>query len=193
MRMQQPERTGRGHALALALVGVAATAALADAQTVSSFDQLRQALSRGDRITVTDHTGQDLTGRIVYLSASTLSLVARDGRHDLRDADVSQIRQRRPDSLRNGTLIGLGVGAIPAGLFARFAYAYTHNEGGRAQPGAGLGVALFLGVGAWVGSELDKRIQRSHVIYGSTRGAGRVTVSPLLSRDRRGVAVSLGF
>ena len=178
--------------LALALVTVLATAAHAEAQTAASFDELPLVLRPGDRVTVTDDSGRNLTGRIIDLSPSTLSLKARGARLDLRAAEVSFIRQRRPDPLRNGALIGLGVGAIPAAYLSWLAHGYAHNEGGQSAASGVAGWSLLLAAG--IGAGVDALIQRSHVIYGPTGAAQRrLTVSPLLSGHRRGVAVSLGF
>ena len=190
----QAERTGGCRALALALVAVLVTVAHAEAQTAASFDELPLVLRRGDRVTVTDNNGRSLKGRIIELSRSTLSLDARGARHDLHADDVSLIRQRRRDTLRNGALIGLGVGAFPAAILASWAYSYANNEGGSPVGGAAFCAGLSLSVAAGIGAGVDALIRRSHVIYGPTGAAQRrLTVSPLLSGHRRGVAVSLGF
>ena len=75
------------------------TVALADAQTAGSFDELQRILNRGDRVRVTDHTGRELTGRLVDLSPSSLSLEVEGARRDLLDADVTLVHQWRPDPL----------------------------------------------------------------------------------------------
>ena len=188
----QPERTGGCRALALALVAVLVTVAHAEAQTAASFDELPLVLRQGDRVTVTDNNGRSMKGRIIELSRSTLSLDARGARHDLHADDVSLIRQRRQDTLRNGALIGLGVGAIPAAYLSLLAHGYAHNEGGESAASGVAGWSLLLAAG--IGAGVDALIRRSHVIYGPTGAAQRrLTVSPLLSGHRRGVAVSLGF
>ena len=47
--------------------------------------------------------------------------------------------------------------------------------------------------GALIGALVDSLIQGQRVIYRATGSARRLTVSPLLARGRRGVALSLGF
>ena len=58
--------------LALVTAVVLATALHAEAQTAASFDELSRTLGMGDRITVTDARGEDLVGRILELTPSTL-------------------------------------------------------------------------------------------------------------------------
>ena len=91
---------------------LAATASLAEAQRASSFMQLPLLVGPGDTVTVTDRTGREMKGKIAALSPSTLALLADGIRHDLTDADVAFIRQRRPDSLADGARRGFIVGAL---------------------------------------------------------------------------------
>ena len=190
----RPERAGGSRPLALALATVLAAAAQAEAQTAASFDELPLVLRRGDRVAVTDDSGQSHTGRIIDLSPSSLSLEAVGYRLDVGPAEVMLVRQWRSDSLRNGTMIGLGVAAIPGFLLSAAAHGLASNEGGSAGEAAAGVAVLSLGVGAALGAAVDALIQDSYLIYdhrGATRK--RLTVSPLLSAHRRGVAVSIGF
>ena len=73
-------------------------------------------------------------------------------RRDLREADVTTIRQRRGDSLQNGALAGLCIGA---GLTAiLFALSGDDVNGGWAA----LGIAIYGGVGAGIGVGVDALI-----------------------------------
>lgn len=184
MRMHT-ERTGEGRALALALVALLATTAPAAAQTAVSFEELPSVLRRGDLVTVTDDQGRRLGGRILDLSPSGLSLEYTGARLDLSADQVARIRHQRFDSLGNGTLIGVGIGAIPG-----FLLGMAVSESG----GFGQALALGLGVGGGIGAAVDALIPESRVVYDPTGAARqRWTVTPLLSAHRRGVAVSLGF
>ena len=125
---------------------LAATASLAEAQRASSFMQLPLLVGPGDTVTVTDRTGRELKGKIAALSPSTLALLADGIRHDLTDADVAFIRQRRPDSpgRRRQTGLhrrgahrgrrGLGLGRRPFHS-GRSARARHHGSGGRRRRG----------------------------------------------------------
>lgn len=189
----QPERTGGYRVLALALGTVLATSAHAGAQTAASFDELPRVLSPGDVVTVIDNSGESHVGRIIDLSPSALSLKTFGVLRDLHlpAPDVASIRQRRSDPLGNGTLIGVGVGAIPGALLGAFVYGY---EGASDTGAAARSIAFSLAVGGAIGAGVDAIIQRPHVIY-ERRGASRkrLAISPLVSAERRGVAVSLSF
>ncbi len=171
--------------IALVLVAATLTASLAEAQTVS-YDRLAFRLNAGDRITVTNSAGQELQGRFVDLSSSTLSLQADGRRHDLNRSDVSTVQVRHRDSLKNGALLGFMLGAVAgAGLVGRSADAY---------PVVKLSIAsLFGGAGAGIGVGVDALHQGSKVVYRASPSNRRLAVSPVLSRERHGLSVSFGF
>ncbi len=170
----------------LVLVAVIGVAAHAESQTATSFNQLPLLVNQGDRITVTDNTGRELRGPIIDLSPSTLSLLVDGIRRDLGEADVTVIRKRQRDSLKNGALYGFVPGAVVGGLF--FA------GGASDYPIFVLGIASLFGLGgAAVGAGVDALMESPRVIYDASASAQPLTVSPLLSRHHRGVAVSLGF
>lgn len=85
---------------------------IADAQVLAgTFDQLRVLVKPGDTISVIDPTGNEIRGKIETLSSSSMALLVAGRRRDLREDEIDTIRQRRPDSLRNGALWGFGIGA----------------------------------------------------------------------------------
>ncbi len=175
-----------------AVVLAAATASAAEAQIADSFEQLRLLVGQDDRITVTDRSGQELTGSITDVSPSSLTLLVHDTPHVFDAADVGAIRQRRSDSIRNGARNGFWTGVGILG--GTFAIAHYTTDGDSPDFGAWIWVLTSGGIqGALVGAIVDDKIQEQRVIYRATGAARRLTVSPLLSRGRRGVAVSLGF
>ena len=172
---------------ALVLVAAVATASLAEAQTVESFDRLALLVNQGDRISVTARNGRRLQGRLVDLSPTTLSLLVDDDLVRLEEAEVSLLRRRHRDSLKNGGVLGLLGGAVTAGVLMA-------DEGPGSNPGAYvLIMSLFGAAGAGIGVGLDAGYEKSQVIYRVRRSKRRLAVAPLLSRHRRGLSVSLGF
>ena len=192
--MTQPARTGRRRTFmrfplwrGVAAVSLAATVSAAEAQVAGTFEQLQLLVEPQDRVTVTDSTGQELTGRITSLSPASLTLLVEGSQRVFDEADVGDIRQRRPDSLENGAMYGWSTGAVLGALLAI-------SVEGDAQAAGICGGALFLGLmGSGIGAGIDALIWGRRVIYRSSGSARRFTVSPLVSRGRRGVAVSLGF
>ena len=101
-------RSGRtAFILASALMAIPGIAAAQE--PVRSFDQLDVRLKPGDTVWVTDAQGREVKGKIQTLAPDAMVLKG-DGPRTFAASDVSLIRERDDDALRNGTLIGLGVG-----------------------------------------------------------------------------------
>ena len=170
--------------ITLVLAAVAVTASIADAQPVT-FDRLALQLNQGDSVIVTHSDGRRLRGRIVDLSASTLALQIDGLRRDLDGSDISVIRHRERDSLTNGAAIGFASGvAIIVGL-ARI--------GDLSAAGFMYLSSLFGAAGAGIGAGLDAMHQEPRVVYRAAPSNRRLAVSPVVSPERQGVSVSLGF
>ena len=55
---------------------------------------------------------------------------------------------------------------------------------------------VVVGGGVWgvgIGAAMDRGLVGSRVVYDTRGSSRRVSVAPLISRDRTGIAVSLGF
>ena len=172
--------------ITLVLAPAMVSASLAEAQSVS-FDRLALLVNQGDRIMVTDIAGRELRGRIVDLSPSTLSLQTDGLRHDLNGGDISAIRRRERDSLKDGAVLGFLSGAA-------IAVGFLVQTEARNNSGLVLSFASLAGAaGTAIGVCLDGLHEGSQVIYSAGGSNRRLAVSPLLSRSRRGLSVSLGF
>jgi hypothetical protein len=179
--------------LMTALALVPACIARADAQELAgSFDQLRVLVKTGDKITVTDDAGREITGRIAELSSSSLTLLVGDKRRDLQAKEIDTIRQRRGDSLANGAKWGFGIGAS-LGFVGSLEIV---NQDGVTDDAAIVAIAtLFYGaVGAGIGVGVDAMNSSDQVIYArrATSSTG-LTVRPILTRHRQGAMVLIGF
>ena len=108
-------------------------------------------------------------------------------RYDLQETDIAEITQRHPDSLKEGALRGFVSGAALASVLIL-------SDGLGFHPGhLLLGIGVYGGIGAVVGVVVDSARVGSRVVYDTRGSSRRVSVVPLLSRDRKGIAVSLGF
>jgi hypothetical protein len=160
-----------------------------------SFGQLQRALEPNQLIVVTDETGQKTKGRVVSVSDSSLTLQVKattlnpQGRQTFTDNTVSTIA--RADSLVEGTLIGLGVGAAVTWGFVRYHCGPPGYDAECAAQIGALGALTFVPAGAVLGALSDKAILTPFFF---SHGTSFVRVSPWVGgRSSGGLAVSLGF
>ena len=113
----------------------------------------------------------------------------------LSERDVRQILLERSDSLLNGTLIGLAVGAGPwllAGAIAAAAGGGSCGSDYNVCPY----VALYIGpIGAGIGALIDASMKERTTVYfqASARRPSGLQVSPLLSKSAAGIQMSVRF
>lgn len=155
-----------GFALALVLA-----ASGAEAQTAHSFDELQRILKAGQMVVVTDETGRETKGKVADVSPSSLVLleleITRDGREawtakrTFANAVVRKIVLR--DSLWNGSLIGLGVGAVPGVILGAGIATYCYNEATECSSLGALIAAGIAAAGAGIGAAIDGA--RNRVVF----------------------------
>ena len=194
----QRESSGCTSGLPMRLAVVAAVAAIIAMPSQSAaqqppetppavFQDLPLLVNPGDRIAVTDDTGRVLQGDLVDISPSALSVLVAGTRYDLQESKYTVTSERRQDSLKNGALLGFlaGAGSTAALLAASDHYVY---------PVQWATFPLIMGgAGAGIGILVDSMITKSTLIFSEKESVRRVSVAPMISRDRKGVTVSLGF
>jgi hypothetical protein len=180
--------------------GIATSAALAilflpalalGQEPVKSFDQLNTRLKSGDKIVVTDTQGREHQGKLVELSASSLTL---DRVGKLAASDVRMVQERAHDSLKDGALIGLASG-LTLGAIAAADCAGGDCEFSPAAVFAMVG-GVYGGLGAAVGAGIDALIPgKKRVVYRAPDGTAgtRVTLAPVVTPRAKGIAVSFTF
>ena len=161
-------------------------------EVAHSLEQLQVLVRPGETVTVTDVRGREVTGMIATLSSQVLELVVAGSRRDFQEGDMRRIRQRRGDSLANGAVWGLGVGAGWGALIVAGLASEDHDTGG---PGAVAGfIATMGGLGAAVGVGTDALIRGRRVIYDKPApSTAALRLSPLLGRGEKGVRLSFRF
>ena len=174
-----------GIAAALILVASAAEAQ----ELAGTFDQLRVLVKPGDTLTVIDVAGQRVRGKVVSLSNSALNLTISGTPRQFLTTDVNTIEKRGPDSLKNGALIGLAIGG-GIGTVGMLALVSTDDNPGAI---AIVGALMYGGIGAGIGAGFDALIEGDRVIYARSGSGARLTIAPIVSRDRKGARVSLRF
>jgi hypothetical protein len=145
-----------------------------------------------DTVTVTDTSGNAVTGPIADLSSSSLGLLVGGTRRDLAEGDVKTISQGRHASLATGAKWGLIAGA-GFGAVVGLAQDWDNSD----IP-AGVGVlaeiGYMAGFGSAIGVGVSALIRTHHVIFAKPGApSATLTVSPLVTRERKGVALSLRF
>ena len=174
-------------ALTMLMMGSASAQAVA-----TSFEELRFKVKAGDTVFVTDDSGtSEREARILDLTSSLLTVSIGGVRDELVESKVKRIRQRLPDSRKNGALIGFLVGA--AGSTAG-AIAMASPSGSCTGGCVAANVLYGGGIGALVGLGIDALIQGRKDIY--VRG-GQASLAldlrPVGWSQTKGVSVSLRF
>jgi hypothetical protein len=179
--------------VAAVVVALAVPAAAAAQEPVTSFDQLNTRLKPGDTIWITDTQGREVKGKIQALAPDALTLTG-GGPRTFAASDVSIIRESDDDSLKNGALIGLGVGA---GIGVAACVSFAAIEDGDAAWCA-ISLGLYSAMGAGVGVGIDALIPaRKRVAYRAPGAPGtapaRLSFAPVITPRTKGVAVSFAF
>jgi hypothetical protein len=131
-------------------------AALALSASASSAGQQPPPLPAGEEVIVTHAgSGQELRGRLVELSSTSLALLVDGRRVEVPIDDVLRIDSRK-DSLKNGALIGLGI----FGGLAALGCAEVDSAGWCAY-----GIAVNAGLGAAIGAGIDALHKGRSPIY----------------------------
>ena len=153
-------------------------------EVASSFEQLRSSglLKRGDSVYVRDASGRRRKVRIRDLSSTVLTVT--DGRttRDLTETEVRRLDRR--DSIENGIWIGLGISVAATVVFCKLDSACVYYSPYIYSAMAGSTV---------IGALVDLASHRT-LYWGPPRsGASRLTLFPLLSKERIGVQMSLAW
>jgi len=176
--------------LAAALI-VLLPARSAAQEPVKSFDQLNTRLKPGDTVWVTDAAGREVKGKIVDLAPGALTVKA-DASRTYGPADVNLIHERRPDSFKNGALIGLGVGG---GLSLGLCLAASESED---YGWCAFAAGIYGGVGAGIGVGIDALIPGKKLVAYRAPGTpgssqARLSLAPVITPRTKGVAVVFSF
>ena len=128
------------------------------------------------RVYVTNAAGQRIQGRISDVSSSILAITAGRKIWTLADGDIRRIELQ--DRVDTSIWLGIGIAAAGAGVL----WAVERANGG-----------IFLsalGAGAGLGWFLDASTHKT--IYRKS-GAARLSVSPVVSTERVGAQMSVGW
>jgi len=178
-------------AILLAIViAIVAPAVAAAQEPVRDFGQLNTRLRPGDTIWVTDAQGREIDGKIQTLTPEALTLRG-DGARTFAGRDVRLIRQRQPDGIWTGALIGLAVGGgiAAAGCIAEKDYSDSFCPAY---------ILLYPAMGLGIGAAIDALIPGKKIVaYRAPGPAGapsaRLSIAPVITPRAKGVAVLFFF
>jgi hypothetical protein len=149
-------------------------------------DAIASAVKAGQKVSIVDDHGRTIEGRVDGISEETLRVSVRKATEEIPLNRI--VRIDRPDSLRNGTFIGMGIG-LASGLIG---YGFNSNDGGSKPAivaGAVVGHTL---VWTAIGTAVDALFNHNETLYErGDRSRVQARVLPVLGGGTRGAAVSL--
>jgi hypothetical protein len=160
------------------------TAAQEPAQSFSSLSLL---VKRGDSVQVIDRRGREISGRLVDLSPAGIRVHGSAGDVELGEADLVLIRQRRTDSLLDGTLKGVAIGG---GLGLLMELTCSGNSYCAEAPD---GQALLGGLvwGTGIGLLVDALHKTPHDVFRAAAPKASLQIAPIAGRGKAGAMVAL--
>jgi hypothetical protein len=175
---------------------VVTTAAVLAQELASSFDALAARVNVGQPVWVTGADGREIHGRLERLSTDGLVL-RRNGLQTFAASDVRRLRARARDSLKNGTLIGAGIGA---GMGTAWCLGAIADDSGDvdARVECAEGFIVFPALGALIGLAVDAIIPgKLRVLYQASAPQGApgasMVVRPCVSSRVNALTVSFTF
>lgn len=178
------------------LLGLSTAPAAFAQEPITAFDALSARLSVGDRVWVTTATGREQHGRLEQLSLDSLTISGHPA-VTVQARDVVRIRRRDHDSVKNGALIGLSVGAALGTVWCVGAIADTSGDlDARVECGEGFTVfpAFATLTGLVVDLVIPGRVREVYRVGAPAQASAlRIGVSPLMRRGQRGIALALQF
>ena len=150
------------------------------------------AATAGDTLTVTDVTGQELSGSVLGITSDSLSVWTSAGVVDVSKRDVRLVRHRFADPLGDGTIKGLWVGLGSAFLM----YFLAQNDLVISDLTSANSLRFMAGIltlgGLAIGRGIDSKVLEERVIYRAP-SRSRTTLTPLLSKDAIGAGVTVAW
>ena len=165
------------------------------ASSNSLFDQVPLKLRIGDTVVATDSSGHEQKGKVLDLSSKSLSLAIHGARRELDAGDIRALDLQSRDSLKNGALIGFGIGMGVTTVGVIATAASRHHSGDIAAV-AVLGTLIYGGIGTALGMLVDSLVEERLPVYRAAAtkpAATKISFSPLISRDKKGIALTLRF
>jgi hypothetical protein len=177
----------------LLILVLAPGAALAQ-EPAHSLKELESRVHIGDTVRIVDSAGQKTQGKFESISESSLRIRVEGSVREFREPAIREVQREFRDPIGNGAFKGALIGG-GAGLAAGVVIATGEacESGACAMQAVALAGAMGAGIGAASGALVDSLKHSYATIFtGPTLNRGW-SVSPILSRDSKGVRVTVRF
>ena len=160
-----------------------------------SLQDLQSGLRIEDSVRVVGIDGNRIQGKVESVSGSALKVRVNGVSREFREPQILEIRRKYNDSIGNGLGWGAVIGGVSgAVLGAVISDAFCDGCGNRQGTGAvvfgSLGAVIGAGSGA-LGDSLRKSYATVYTMQRTTEK--RFDFSPILTRDKKAVAVAFRF
>jgi len=161
-------------------------------QVARSFADLPNYIKVGDTVFLTDNTGKEIKARVEALGPTQIHLTHDGGPLVVSEDGVRQIHRQYSDSLIQGALIGVGIGGVLAIWTVQTEPPLGEITSGEAARGG----AFLIGIGAGLGVGIDALVKGRKLVYYSgpaDKPETRISIYPIVTRERKGLGVSVSF
>jgi len=157
-------------------------ALLSSSSAIAAEQTIPATVKSGLKVSVVDDRGSSVEGHVQEVSDRLVRLSVRGGSRDIPIEEI--VRIERPDTVKNGALIGLTVG-VGSGLMSTM----SDPQGGWVLVSRTLGNGLICaGIGALIDGARDHR----RTLY--ERGARpQARLHPMIGRHLRGVGATIAW
>ena len=167
-----------------AIFGLTFLASASPAMAQASSESIPSAVRPGLKVSIVDDDGRQIDGRVMGVSAEGIRLSLRGTSEEIRLDRI--VRIDKPDGLKNGALVGLGVGLSlttlglviePQGTKGKWVFASLVSNG--------VGFTLL-------GTAIDALVNTRRTLYERGRRT-QARVAPIVSHGARGAAISIAW
>jgi hypothetical protein len=190
-----PNKISKFSLCALLLIPLVSLPALAQNQSpAASLEELRSrgGLREGETLQITDDKGATFKARFAEIRDRAIAITIDGTRRELAESTIREITHRRRDVWWNGMLIGLAAGVAGGAIVTRSA---CENDSECAFYTGLVALPVGAGIGAGVGAAIDFAIKKYDAVYArpGTAFYRGLAVSPIISKDTKGLAVTFSF
>ena len=146
-------------------------------------ERVPDAVKKGLAVSIIDDQGRQIDGRVEGVSEETIRVSLGKGSEEIRVDRI--VRIDRPDSLRNGTLIGLGFGLSTSAVMVGFASQAKNPQWGVVAASSAFNIVAY----TLLGTGIDAMFNNRRTLYERGRRP-QAHFSPVVGRGVRGGAVS---